>query len=672
MKKLNSEFKTAFISEAGAALTNNDYFAFVELDDYACYVIADGITDLAQSESAQKAVESIILHFQEGPSLSRRSLRACLQKANRDLLQTSGREALKASVTVIITDYEVMRYASAGNTRLRLYRDGTLITKTQDMSLSQDLVEKDEITPNVLSRHEERHNLYTYLGQEKDFRPYISGKLKLMNGDIAVLYTRGIWENLAEADIDDIFAETADDPQEPLNNTEDMLLSKQPSDLDNYTMAAVFINKIFTDPNRLRRRKRMIKIVITVLIVFLIIGIIVYILYNRHKDKVDEMNLRTDSTVACIQDNNYIRAQEEVKKALQQAENLKDKEKIQQLGAYLRLIESVIAADNAYQNQKFDDAYQDYQTALDRSRYADKLGETYINRRIDNTEDNLTAADYINLGDKFMEQGDFDQAEAYYLQAKALAAKIHAADSKALAQAALDKLYEAKQKQKDEQEKKNEQKLSDDISDLISQGDKLLQCGDLDMAEQKYLAALSLAAANYNADGKKEAMAALDNLDQARGKTAAAAQKEAEKHAAEYTAAAALAGQGDAAFANANYAGAAASYKVALAQYTALGDTAQSAILNGKLQNVAVKQKELEQQKALERQKVEQQKADAAAAETQAGELYAQKNYAAAKQAYLKAQQLYLALGSQAKAVEIKTILDQIDADAAKMSTLPQ
>ncbi|HML32137.1 PP2C family protein-serine/threonine phosphatase [Sporomusa sphaeroides] len=661
MKKLNSEFKTAFISEAGAALTNNDYFAFVELDNYACYVIADGITDLAQSESAQKAVESIILHFGQQPSLARRSLRACLQKANRDLLETNGREVLKASITVIVTDYEVMRYASAGNTRLRLYRDGTLNTKSKDMSLSQDLVEKDEITPNVLSRHDERHNLYTYLGQEKDFRPFLSGKLKLMNGDIAVLYTRGIWENLEEADLDDIFSETTDDPQEPLDNAEDMLLSKQVPDLDNYTMAAIFVNKVFTDPNRDRRRKRIIKIIIIALIVMIIVGIIAYILYSRHRDKVDEMNLRTDNTIACIQDNNYIRAQEEVKKALQQAENLKDKEKIAQINNYLRLIESIIAADDAYYNKKFDDAYQGYQTALERSRYADKLGETYVSRRIVSTEDNLTVADFINLGDKVMEQGDLVKAEVYYLRAKAFAAKIHTAEGKVQAQTALDKVYEAKQKQKEEQEKKDKQKLMDDISDLITQGDTLSQFGDLDMAEQKYLAARSLASANYDADGKKEAMAALDKLDQARGKIAAAAQKAAEKHAAEYMAAAALVGQGDAAFANADYTGAAASYHAALAQYTVLSDTAQSAIVSSKLQNVAVKQKELEQQRAA-----------AVTAVTQAAGLYAEKEYTAAKQMYLKAQQLYLALGNQAKADELKTILEEIDADAAIMATLPQ
>ena len=35
MRKQNSTFQSAFISEAGSELENNDYFAFVELENYA-------------------------------------------------------------------------------------------------------------------------------------------------------------------------------------------------------------------------------------------------------------------------------------------------------------------------------------------------------------------------------------------------------------------------------------------------------------------------------------------------------------------------------------------------------------------------------------------------------------------------------------------------------------
>ena len=63
MRKYNSSFKTAFLSEVGSRLENNDYFGFVELDGYACYVVADGITHMRGSESARTAIEAAINAF---------------------------------------------------------------------------------------------------------------------------------------------------------------------------------------------------------------------------------------------------------------------------------------------------------------------------------------------------------------------------------------------------------------------------------------------------------------------------------------------------------------------------------------------------------------------------------------------------------------------------------
>ena len=195
-----------------------------------------------------------------------------------------------------------------------------------------------------MSKHEERHNLYTYLGQEKDFSPYISQSIKLINGDIVSLYTSGIWENIDEGELDDVFSEAGDEPQPILDEVEDLLLSRQPKNLTNYTIATIFIDKIFTDPNRARRIRRMIRIAIIVFIILLILGIIFYIWYSNRQDKKHKMNLYTDNTVTAIQDNNYIRAQSEVKKGIDLAENLDDEERINLLNNYSRLIDAVIAA----------------------------------------------------------------------------------------------------------------------------------------------------------------------------------------------------------------------------------------------------------------------------------------------------------------------------------------
>lgn len=661
MRKINSTFKTAFISEAGAALKNNDYFAYVELDDYACYVIANSITDRIESESAKLAVENAIRHFQENPSMRRRAMQSYLKATNEDFLSANSNEKLKASICIVVTDYEKLRFGIAGNTRFRLYREGIVAFASHDMSLTQDLIDAEKLPENILSKHEERHNLYTYLGQEKDFSPYISQSIKLINGDIVSLYTSGIWENIDEGELDDVFSEAGDEPQPILDEVEDLLLSRQPKNLTNYTIATIFIDKIFTDPNRARRIRRMIRIAIIVFIILLILGIIFYIWYSNRQDKKHKMNLYTDNTVTAIQDNNYIRAQSEVKKGIDLAENLDDEEKITLLNNYSRLIDAVIAADNDYKNEQYTDAYEAYQNALDISRYADNLGESYINKQIMQCENYLSVSDLIALGDKALEENDFDKAEKNYFEAKKMALKAHDLNGNQQAKEALEKLYEQKKQMQDEQDKKDKQKLSEDISDLITQGDNLQQGGDYVGAEAKYMEAKELAAKNYDADSKKEALSALEKLDEVKAKAQAQRQKNIDEQSDKYMTAALVLARGDDAFSAGDYTNANAYYNTALEQYTALGDSSMCQSISLKLQQVATKQQEISNQV---------QTADNLM--MQADSLYKQNEYNSAKQLYLKAKQEYESLGREDKVGEINNILDQIDIDMAVMETMPQ
>lgn len=661
MRKINSTFKTAFISEAGAALKNNDYFAYVELDDYACYVIANSITDRIESESAKVAVENAIRHFQENPSMRRRAMQSYLKATNEDFLSANSNEKLKASICIVVTDYEKLRFGIAGNTRFRLYRERIVAFASHDMSLTQDLIEDEKLPENILSKHEERHNLYTYLGQEKDFSPYISQSIKLINGDIVSLYTSGIWENIDEGELDDVFSEAGDEPQPILDEVEDLLFSRQPKNLTNYTIATIFIDKIFTDPNRARRIRRMIRIAIIVFIILLILGIIFYIWYSNRQDKKHKMNLYTDNTVTAIQDNNYIRAQSEVKKGIDLAENLDDEERINLLNNYSRLIDAVIAADNDYKNEKYTDAYEAYQNALDISRYADNLGESYINKQIMQCENYLSVSDLIALGDKALEKNDFDKAEKNYFEAKKMALKAHDLNGNQQAKEALEKLYEQKKQMQDEQDKKDKQKLSEDISDLITQGDNLQQGGDYVGAEAKYMEAKELAAKNYDADSKKEALSALEKLDEVKAKAQAQRQKNIDEQSDKYMTAALVLARGDDAFSAGDYTNANAYYNTALEQYTALGDSSMCQSISLKLQQVATKQ-----------QKISNQVQTADNLMMQADSLYKQNEYNSAKQLYLKAKQEYESLGREDKVGEINNILDQIDIDMAVMETMPQ
>lgn len=492
MRKQNSTFKTAFISEAGSELKNNDYFAFVELEQYACYVIADGLNDLPDAESARLATQSIILAFQAHPSMTKRAVLFYLEEANQALFTADCRERLKASVTVIVTDYAKVRYGHVGNTRLRLYRDGSVLESTQDMSLGTELVKEKKLTEDVLSRHEERNNLYSYLGIGKGLKSFVSKKKKLINGDILAFYTRGIWENLDSGELDDVFSEAKGEPQECLNNVEDLLLSRQPENLDNYTFAAIFIDKVFLDPDKKSRTKKIITIAIISIVIILVISLALWLFHYMKQKYKEDMERRYTNTIEYIQDNNFVKAEEECKEAVKLAEKLRDKKQVREFTDYQKLIEAINTAEDAYSGEKYEDAQTAYVKAKERSRYADRIADEYIDKQLGRITDYLSVFDYIQLGDTLVSQGDYKRAEEKYLQAKSLATRSYFEKGRKEAMDALEAMYTKRDKAEEADTKQAKDKASDETgaAQLAAEGDKAFADGDYQGAKAYYAMAL--------------------------------------------------------------------------------------------------------------------------------------------------------------------------------------
>lgn len=492
MRKQNSDFSAAFVSEAGSKLKNSDYFGFVELDEYACYVIADGITELAGTESAKLAIETVILYFQANPSMSGRTMRRLIAKADKALIGHDSYTRQEASLTVILTDYRSFRYGYLGNTRMRMYRGGRAFRQTEDMSLAQEDIEQEQAARDVLQEHEERNNLYAYLGQG-GARPFVSKKIKLLDTDIITLYTRGIWENLDEAELDDVFSAAGNEVQDSLDNVEELLLSRQPRNLENYTFAAIFINKVYADPARAKKRKKI--ILFSVLAVVLIIAAvcICIFLHWRKQQRIADMKFYFTNTVEYINTGNFLRAKEECGKAAELAEKLKDKEMRNRLQEYLFVIETVILGDESYSAGGYEEARDHYKDAMDRVRYADFIGEAYMEARLDKIADFLSVSDYIALGDMLLDTEEYEKAEKQYLAAKKLAAESHYTEGTEAAMTALEKLYAqwaeadaASRQSADEQAGKEVA-----AAELVANGDKACLEQDFTGAEVYYTMALT-------------------------------------------------------------------------------------------------------------------------------------------------------------------------------------
>ena len=608
MRKYNSSFKTAFISEAGSRLENNDYFGFVELDGYACYVVADGITQMRGSESARTAIEAAVNAFQEDPGISRRKLRGYLRSVNRELSNAKGYERLKASVTVVVTDYQKCRYGYAGNTRFRLYRNGRKIQASFDMSSGQDLVREEKISQDKLAEHEERTNLYSYFG-DKSFHPYLSKKIRLQDGDIITLCTRGIWENVDEGELADVFAEAGNEPSEECDKVEDLLLSRQPEDLEDYTFAAIYIDKVFLDPKRKKRIKRI--IIISVVAAAVILGICLAVFFWRRDRarKREDMEQYFSNVGTYIEDDNYIRAKEECEKALELAGKLHDGEAEERYRNYLVFLEAVISADDLYGTGDYSGAKDGYLSAQARARYADNAGADYITKKLQQIGDYEQVFDSIAMGDRLRELGSYELAEGKYLQAKSKAAAVYFSDGRQQALDALDALYEEWDAALEEKEAERDELASEQASaaELVKQGDEACAEKDYDGALVYYL----IAQEKY---GELDDTAQIALLNR---KISALNEKKAEAEA-RMEEARAMEGQARKFEEEGDYEQAKAQYQYAKAVYTEIGQDNKANEVQGKIDILETKTaKQEKEQAAADKEQAEQEKKEQAEKEAQ-------------------------------------------------------
>lgn len=322
MRKENATFKTKFISESGSYLINSDYFAFVELKDYACYCIADGIDSDQRAESAKLAVTELITAFTENPGMSKRKCKKYMEIAHRVLLKESKEIRLEASLVVVLTDYKKFRYAHAGNSRLITIRNGNIKNRTKDTSLSQRMADNEEIPIDQVADHEERHNLYCYLGQPGRFTPVISKKRKFEDGDIVCLFTRGIWESVGDAEILDSI-EGASEPEVVCTNMEDIVLSHQRDLLENYTIATIFVDKVYKNP-KAGKIKKIVKIVASVAIALLTICMTIFLVkYRTNSRNAEQMMTLKERGITYLNELNYTQADTQFDEAVTLADKIK-------------------------------------------------------------------------------------------------------------------------------------------------------------------------------------------------------------------------------------------------------------------------------------------------------------------------------------------------------------
>jgi len=434
MRRSNAEFMTRNVSHEGRQLTNRDYFGYVEMEEFSCYIMADSLDEDIKENSARHVVESIIRSFTEKPTLSKRLLNHYIMLAHEELKSKRGGMRLKASVVMVVTNYQKMRYLHVGNSRFYLIRNSRFLEQTKDQSLTNNMIEQHTLAMDQVTIHEERNNLYSYLGENTAGNSWgkpevvISPLLKLEDGDILAQLTRGAWEILSDGELLNL-VEGAKEPQEIIDSAEDLILGQQDEKyIDNFSLAITLVSKVYIPPEKKFSLKKILLVAIPVILIIAVIGVALYINNRSIKNKEYQLTEYMRSGEEYLKYDNHKKAAEEYTEAKKLATELKRDDDKAEADLYLKLAEQIIMADEAFIANDFIKAQELYITAKDISMQAGNVGKSYIELQLSQTKDYIEIYDWISVGEIRESYDDLNGAIEAYRQARLKATALYARD----------------------------------------------------------------------------------------------------------------------------------------------------------------------------------------------------------------------------------------------------
>lgn len=430
MRKLDSEFKAGFISEAGTERVNRGYFAHAEMANLACYALADSIDSDEEKESACLAVHALFESLMKKPDFSRAAVKRCLNEAHRTVRTASGAVPLQANVIVVVTDYARMIWAVAGNARLYHFRDKGLHMKSKDQSVAQKMADQGRMAEDDIASHPERHNVFNFVGKQGRFHPFVSREYALQDGDVMVLCNAGFWEQCADAMLT-LAARDAADPAALADQCEEILLSRHKHGgaraLPQYTVAAIIAKKTCKEPHLVSERmKTQFKKMVPVLValgIMLAAGLAVKPRITAAANCV----LHEKKADGLVRENDFAAAFQEYRAAYNDARTLRRVKLIARTGEKFEVTRMILAADQNCAAGNYDTALEGYAAA----RSLAPVGGydlAHIEERLAKTGACMEVARLEEAGDTAAALQDFPRAKSTYSDALAAASTARLTD----------------------------------------------------------------------------------------------------------------------------------------------------------------------------------------------------------------------------------------------------
>jgi serine/threonine protein phosphatase PrpC len=242
----------AEVSAVGGRASNQDAIGRAERGELACFVVSDGAGGHEGGEvAAQTVVQAVLSTFGQRAAFSADATPAMVAEAAiavaRSKRQRPALQGMSATVALALVDRAGAQatWAHMGDTRIYLFRAGRLLQATRDHSMVQQMIDAGLAAGADPRSHPKRNVLYAAIGTDNEVLPSVQPPLALCPGDALLICTDGLWEWVAEPQMELLLAK-ADTAQQWLSAL--CALAEERAGLlhkarDNFSAQAIFIGE---------------------------------------------------------------------------------------------------------------------------------------------------------------------------------------------------------------------------------------------------------------------------------------------------------------------------------------------------------------------------------------------------------------------------------------------
>lgn len=201
-------------SDVGNRRINEDSMVIAELNNSYIFAVADGLGGHGKGDEASKTVCTYIeKYFKKKEDFSRQNIEVFYNLCQNELYEKQellySHNVMRTTLAMVCIDSESIIISHIGDSRVYVWNDGNVITRTRDHSVPQILCELGEISESEINSNENRNKLTRVLGVEaRAVKAEIEEPLPRTSNTKLLICTDGFWEHLDENRISDVLRDS--------------------------------------------------------------------------------------------------------------------------------------------------------------------------------------------------------------------------------------------------------------------------------------------------------------------------------------------------------------------------------------------------------------------------------------------------------------------------------